>query len=1572
MRTYTNWGRGAARTAGGLWGRRAAACLGLLAAALGLAGPARGQATSAVEFFTDPGLTQAWSRVDTDNSTTPPTPIPLVEWGETVWIRATHPNFQFPQAGPPPVTPDPPDLRFQRVDPSVAAIPGAVAPTAFGFQLRAAAHTAGETFYRVGVDMGVRLDNGNWQVGVPQRSRTDNGTPPQTHQSEQAYAGSESIKALNEDSAGTPVALNVQPNRLVLTPGEWIVWAKQGADSTTPLRIRILHPLTVMQYDPYNVRPPFNTNPPPLADDIRRFSTPWPDDAAGGALYNDPESNDANGNPTWTPLDPALGAPVAGRRVLYGNLSVYLPADPLRVTALSLGEVEHGRISPPFLFGIADRSRLAQVPNLPPSVRVGARMAHGNMNPAINPLQTAPVEVPFQPPTNWVLPDPLTPGSLIPGFFDMVEYPPILKDRLGFQKYGTGENPETPAQSIGSLLQLRTPPPAAGAPPDRVNPDLFMAQVNVLRYQPDTIYATGWLAAHRNNVPTFDVTVPESDPVKVWVDVDGNGRLNRVGFQADLDGDLNPEQYVFNEDGRNPARATPWYPRDGSGLSCSPLAAYEVLSDYAEPYREFNLMVRVPTDLQLAVSQALLDLGKHPHNTVRSGGPTDLPAVRPFTVVNNGNVNLLNLRVAHEYQVQGEAARRPVNLYAPNVESDPQRRAPDWELKGIRIPPTENVSGNVRKHILWSFDDPVAADEPAQWEEIPGGPFIAGRLLKARAGALLPTSAAGREDPNPNFAGQLRGPRLGVISPFGAPVGTYANQFVVYEDMPLGGSYDKVLDCIPATPGQPGFDYRPLEPVSQSAFTVKLTVTDRQLTEEPGGYGIDRPLVGRRNGNNPRADTFLRWPGRGSQRVPAQDSQPTAVRFADASRARHLAVIWSSNRPDQAGRSPQPPGNDGQQSWYLYGSRTVEDTQYWPFWLGYNVTAPDLTAQPAPNPPEFRLPENTSLFGGFLGALGGATLVAERYVTPSVAQSMAWDNNRAGRVPDSSLPSYLFFQGIAHASVGAGTRQLSRLYSLPLDANLLPSGNPVAIGPEQSTLVKHGLRGLSYRAISDNRRTLWAFWYGGVENQWQAFFSKNDQDPSRETAWSDEQRLPIFGDFTSIQDPHPMLWTGTYTTPLRGTPDLSARDMVDVLFAGVSKYRRNSDIYMVRLDPNLLGGGRRSYFAKQAFAPVRQEVLDNSKNRVYYSDHLEWVTRPNSYSVGNQAIPVFPRIYRKQPGQNPQALTPDPTDAQAMRAWVFNMRDYSYTCRFSFPSTAHTENTDLTDSDPFSEVTIYPLAGTVHFSKPMDSGDVILADYVPSVLCVAGSPQMEGSPCAFVDTRLGPSQSPTGAVQDPATGRYYFPRTYAPRHRLWVFYTRIAPQVSNPTVWHKTMRLMVKLPVTINASQGNIVVRDEFGRSITQFTIDQDRGILFFPTYQTANPQMSLEGRKIEVDVNGTTLQDLYIRWQTETPDAPLPIEQVVNEGKVWAMPDIPDPQVDQAFRQAVAANPSNPNAAALSAYLNDPGSWRVWLFWSSARPKALAYDLNSGDAAEHAYDTDLRYMTIAPRLDFVPTIPPQ
>ena len=168
--------------------------------------------------------------------------------------------------------------------------------------------------------------------------------------------------------------------------------------------------------------------------------------------------------------------------------------------------------------------------------------------------------------------------------------------------------------------------------------------------------------------------------------------------------------------------------------------------------------------------------------------------------------------------------------------------------------------------------------------------------------------------------------------------------------------------------------------------------------------------------------------------------------------------------------------------------------------------------------------------------------------------------------------------------------------------------------------------------------------------------------------------------------------------------------------------------------------------------------------------------------------------------------------------------------------------------------------------------------------------------------------------------------------RMWHIYERGATgpgQTKRP--YMKTQRLQVRLnhPVALNNS-GGVVSLSVAGMSGQFYQVDPGNARVYF--------QVADEGRPVTInyqwrDANGNLQNDTaqgLVMWQTESAEKPVPIEQAIDEGTVFA---VADPFQGTNF---------DPNSNQYN-----PRTGLVWVFFTSTR----------------AGTRDVYYLTLAPRL---------
>ena len=355
-----------------------------------------------------------------------------------------------------------------------------------------------------------------------------------------------------------------------------------------------------------------------------------------------------------------------------------------------------------------------------------------------------------------------------------LDYPDIRRDRMAASKnaFGFVENPifsgvslTPPAITSTAGTNYRSADPTNGYDTQMartMQPTIFDLQLNVPRYQPPSL--SGYFGSHT-----------------VFVDSDRPG---------------------FNQ---------------GS-----------------EPFRTFGTGLNVAVDERLSVGTPTVDLGSLPAGGGFNGGlgfgplqPWDLTSLfspwnstytggnmkmfDEFRVLNDGNVNLLNVRVAKEYDIFQGGGRifRPVELFAPGQH----------ELAWL----------DAALHLYTNLDPRFSATGLTATD-----PEARNILQKARPGDVAPTqlSVNPRSRLNPNLRGSgnflmdpavvpIGNPKIGVTTPIGAPVGDYIRRIHAYEDR-LGSNRRPDLPSL-------GSD----ESFADPTMNLKFTVRESRMTSLP-------------------------------------------------------------------------------------------------------------------------------------------------------------------------------------------------------------------------------------------------------------------------------------------------------------------------------------------------------------------------------------------------------------------------------------------------------------------------------------------------------------------------------------------------------------------------------------------------------------------------------------------------------------------------------------------------------------------------------------------------------------------
>lgn len=404
----------------------------------------------------------------------------------------------------------------------------------------------------------------------------------------------------------------------------------------------------------------------------------------------------------------------------------------------------------------------------------GVRMQLNNMNFLGNPIK------PLDPVVYAGLED--LPGS--PGTNVSLDYPDIRRDRMTVTKeqYGQVENPLF--QSVTLI------------PPTIVDPDLVAYRSTAAQYNQflnRTLESTAF---------DFEVSVPK--------------------FQPPTTDRYLGAQYVFVDAGAPGRQLNGTQP--------------------VEPFRQFGLSSTIAVDERPVLGTPTVDLGSIPggggylpsapwntpgynlldgriHNQAR------YPFFQRFSVFNEGNVNLLNMRVAKSVQRVGSAVNDVFTLFAPTL-------APTAQLDS-------------RLHLHSDLDPFFAAitlsGRPAMGDRVilqkarpdDGEPTRLRVNPKRRANAnlevvdgdlLAPADFGNITD----YEESIKDPKIAASIPIGTPVGRYQNSVYVFEDEITGGPSNPY-------PLLNRLANNAYEPYTDSPLNLLFTVRESRLTTSNTG-----------------------------------------------------------------------------------------------------------------------------------------------------------------------------------------------------------------------------------------------------------------------------------------------------------------------------------------------------------------------------------------------------------------------------------------------------------------------------------------------------------------------------------------------------------------------------------------------------------------------------------------------------------------------------------------------------------------------------------------------------------------
>ncbi len=716
-----------------------------------------------------------------------------------------------------------------------------------------------------------------------------------------------------------------------------------------------------------------------------------------------------------------------------------------------------------------------------------------------------------------------------------LDYPDILSDQVQVTKDPNG-TPENPRFNGVTLLPALIKDPVSG-------------QVRPMQLGDDP--------ANRVLQPTpfaFTVNVPRFQPANTNAQVSNAGALVTNSAGAYLN-----QGYM--------GRAKVYVGVGQSGFSDP---------SQVDSYRSFNLSTSVDVDEKLAVTTPTVDLGTLPggagYDPLMPGSNYDPSSTasltssvfqpwagyyskifQPFTVVNLGNSNLLNVRVAKAAQLPPTGSSIPI--YNPwGFYSDSN------DLLGF-------VDGSLD---LWSNIDATFAPEGS-------GPNRTVALQKARvsdvSGASLNVNPIRRANANLGTTGtftvagqtyqdvlnqtvvggalryQPGPPVIGVSIPLGMPAGSYSNTVEVIEKNSLNEIW-QVFNNAPEAAANPG-------------FTLNFKVRESQLTSNFTTYSA--PMIDS-GVTQPNALAPLAYSNR----------QPTMVRDPFGS----LVMAFSSDRPSWNSAQPTATTQLGNYSLYIatvgnsasYSSTGITGTP--------DAFSPlsDLNAfVPASSGQWFRqaISNYPSMSADALfGSQTGESIIAGtvQYGNPSFPQSGLKNPYNPAQTFNAML---MAFTGDAQKQTPSGRLGESKLFMSILT---LAGGGTASITPQPVVLAADPQVAKGKPSVVQTANGAMVFYPGASGSQSNIFYTIYGNGGSGTPSFTDPIALPFGSGFQSVSSPSASARIYNGTGEFRqtgGSPvqQLAANDkIVELTFTGLLRGRSNPEVFFgrMRVDPNAL------------------------------------------------------------------------------------------------------------------------------------------------------------------------------------------------------------------------------------------------------------------------------------------------------------------------------------------------------------------------------------------------------------------
>ncbi len=1091
----------------------------------------------------------------------------------------------------------------------------------------------------------------------------------------------------------------------------------------------------------------------------------------------------------------------------------------------------------------------------------------------------------------------------------------------------------------------------------------------------------------------------------------------------------------------------------------------EGASEVTQAYRALEIGTTVPPSVKMRVVEQTVDLGKLPHGAgysdLTNSNPPDFrfpfsPSVdpfwrnnaawakispwdeanllgdyfRPFTLVNESNVNLYDVRIG---KLMGDAPWVPNNIPTPlaltsdqtnaSIMAPPYLGPANRQARGIGIVSSfdhisrirQNGNGIFPERPVWPMLNPYV-DLAGITEAKNSGlqttvalnagllPWTAGiqpqpTVHKARVGDSGGTIATIPDTPYDavsilNFTPQQT--KISLAVPLGTPVGSYSAPVYPFEDnVPLqwqewlassngfgstgsGGFVDTSHDGLINSVANASGARTPIEPFSDPTFALKVNVREARIT---GGVTrgtlaqVDTFLQGLLSpnpfDNNNNVNPDIQMPPFGPNMLPAAMFHPTGNNNFE------IDLYWATprqpnNSPFVTAAGPRTGQPVADAPWSIAYSALFEGVGGWTFGKAGTNNFANAAWWGVGNGNTF------GLFPGYDGAGQPASLAALFPSTPNEASTYnvpyvpGTRMNRTVRYaspaaavrtfagapsnyPTAAQLGYLFWQGVVDKQRGTGSQFTeSRTFYAPVQTN--SNGQPDGANI-RSFLNDPALSKLSPKPLllnSNGNDIMYLFWHAGSGQQTQLYYNDNTTANFPAAAWNRDTRLETPEALAWQSDPSPIYHQAWDTV------NNKAMDVIDIVYTGVLKNRRNVETMLSRYQINP------DFSLSITGLP---EVVGEQMSRT--GTTFSYAARDAAWAYGT--------------GPQGQLL---PTDRES-RIKLYISRNYAapiplVPANKGFFTDAQGDHFPIGRHDPASgliyydsilggQIVVDPRSGTVSFPQVAPGrNDAIFVNYTPLVMRLntsrdetnivrtAGYGNFTANDRAFeqrsASVSPGSNQNPVAIIErdfnervNLTSPRVVFPaNTGAAFPRLWVLYrkTDVSGAVRS-TIYYKAMRLLARLPrpVALTNNNGNYSITNlTVSANAGPYEVDWVRGRVYFTELA--------EGQTVTINytyVGGQSGNLVYrVAWGDEisatslpadpaqpfvdhtTPEVVLPTDSAVNEGQVTAF------QIPASLRTGPAASGQ--------PYQPVQGS-ELWVFWTSTR----------------AGTTDLFYETIRP-----------